>query len=143
MGIRDSFRFEGENGDIRISNAIWAFTPGELKDSWLSDTAPNADMLTRQSDSFDYSLKREKKMTIAVPKWVKNLSYNKGLYMEKYIIKFFSKTAGYNAVPWRSIVFYHVKILDNKPRDFSRIPNGAEASYSEVVMSIGSGQDFN
>ena len=142
MGIHDNFRFEGENGDMRRSNAIWAFTPGELKDSWLSDKAPNVDMLTRQSDSFDYSLKREKKMTIAVPNWVKNLSYNKGFYMDKYIIKFFDKTTGFNTTPWRSIVFYHVTILNNIQRDYSRIPYASGASYSEVVMSIDSGQEF-
>lgn len=140
------FRLEGENVDIRKSNSILAFTPGDLsKGGWLSDTAPNLEMLTQKSGDFDYTLKHsgKNKMTVAVPNWVRNLVYKKGTSFETFLIKFFDSADGStNPTPLKTIVFRKVMILDNIPRDFSKIPGAASTSYQQVLMEIKNGVEF-
>lgn len=139
-------RFEGENFDIRKSNAIWGFTPGDLsKGGWLSEKAPNLETLTQASGDFDWALKHsaKNKMTIAVPNWVKNLVYKKGTSFETFLIHFFDSTAtSVNQTPMKTITFHKVLILDNIPRDLSKIPNMAASSFQQILMEIKNGVDF-
>lgn len=138
-------RLEGENFDTRVSNSIWAFTPGTiLKDGWLSDKAQNQEMLYRKGDTFDYTLKHSKnKMMIAVPRWVRNLVYKKGSSMETFWIKFFDANNGdVYPTPTKTIVFRKVMILENVPRNFDKVPNGAQASYQEITLEIKNGVEY-
>lgn len=149
--MQKGFRLEGQIGDDRSPRTvktIWEYTPGNIIKSsvgWMTDKAPNADMLTREGDEFDKVLKSAKKvMTVAIPEIQMRISpYTEKQYIEKYKIFWYPTDSKGAEDFWRMIVFYHVKIGKVTKKDFgaaNAYPNNG--NYYEVVMQIEANIDY-
>lgn len=134
------FRLEGQIGrerSPRTTKNISEYTAGNINDkgvNWMTDKAPNADMLTREGDEFDKALKRAKKiMTLAIPeKQMQMIPYTEKQYIETFRIYWFSSDSKGAEDFWRMIVFHHVTVKKIIFKDLK----SSSISFYQVLMQI-------
>lgn len=151
--MKQGYRLEGQIGNerqMRTTKNLLEYTPGNILDkgnNWLSDKAPNAEMLTRKGDEFDKLLKIKKMvMTIAVPEiQMRIMPYKEKDYFESYQIIWYNTS---NSNVWRRIVFHHITVGRVTLRDFSKAIEPIRPhlqqniNYYEVVMKIDANIDY-
>jgi hypothetical protein len=131
--------YQGQRAGSPQRHKIYAFDAGGAHgDSWISETAPNGDALTRSGDTFDRALKKEKKITFAMPVTTRVPTYTKGDDIKDFTIEVWDPTLKPSpTTPWRQIVLRPAKVLDVKEVEVPKPTATIPGKYKQVVLSFG------
>lgn len=135
-GFRLEATIEPNKHDVRTSKELLAYTAGDIKDkgvNWMTDTAQNADMLTRKGDAFDIKFKNgaKKIITIALKETQMRVApWKEKQYIETFSIRWIPDGKTWNEF-WRLIIFHHVTVMRHIE---IKVPNGTGSYY--IVMKV-------
>ena len=150
--MKSGMRLQGQTGNdwsFRATKTLWEYTAGDITNkgnNWLSDSSPNADVMTRKNDSFDAALKRSGMvLCLAVPEiQMRAMPYKEGQYVETFRIFWYNSDSKGNEDYWRLVVFHHATIKKVTFRDSGKAKsdNNLSASHYEVLMKISADVEY-
>ena len=131
--------YRADNSNSPGEHPIHAFAPGQYKGTdWMSEKAPNIDMIASKGGDFANAVKKSKAVTVAFYHYMSKPQYSPGDDISMLKLLIYDPTAGKGqSQATRQILFPKAKVKSSRiveERDpfSSKVPS----KYREVVFAV-------
>jgi len=134
-----TLNYRADNSNAPGEHPIYAFTPGDKSGprDWMSETAPNGDILASKTNDFATQVKKTKAVTVAFYQHMTRPKYTEGDDIKMFRLLIYDPGSKNQTQPWKQILFPKAKV--KRVRDVTErdpLTTKVPARYREVVFTV-------